>query len=239
MSHVVCNLVIPARPESFFRKDSRQAGVTDWGYFSMKKALYFIVLFSLFMLIAMPAFAGYKIILKNGKGFTVSNYTEADGKIRFYINGGGLIELDRNSIESIKQIKGGRLLGESAPEDAVKKDSTAESDSQREAQPTAEKGEGALSRKEAIKNRLMEIGKKKEELGLEDKKIAEDRKKLEEDIKKEGIATSIREKREYEKRAAEITERIRKFNEELNRVDDEEARLVKELKELSAPKKPE
>ena len=28
MSHV-CYLVIPACPESFFRKDSRQAGVTD------------------------------------------------------------------------------------------------------------------------------------------------------------------------------------------------------------------
>ncbi|MEK6582468.1 MAG: hypothetical protein AABZ25_08810 [Nitrospirota bacterium] len=191
------------------------------------------------MLIYTPAFAGYKIILKNGRGFNVGNYTETDGKIRFYIDGAGLIELDRNSIESIKQIKGGRLLGESAPEDAVKQDSTVGSDSQRESQPTAEKGEGALSRKEAIKNSLIEIGKKKEELGLVDKKIAEDRKKLEEDIKKEGMVTSIREKREFEKRAAEITERIRKFNEELNKVDEEEARFVKELQELSAPKKPE
>lgn len=203
----------------------------------MKKIIY-PVLFLALIFIYTPVFAGYKIILKNGKDFTVSNYTEADGKIRFYING-GLIELDRGIIESIKQIKGSRGMYESAPEDAVKKDSTVGSDSQQEAQPTAEKGKDALSRKEAIKNRLIEIGKKKEELGLEDKKIAEDRKKLEEDIKKEGVATSIREKREYEKRATEITERIRKFNEELNRIDEEEARLVKELQELSAPKKPE
>lgn len=195
------------------------------------KFLLTLVLFLSLMLIAMPVFAAYKIILKNGKDFTVNNYTEADGKVRFYMNG-GLIELDRSIIESIKQIKGRSGTYESAPEDAVKKDSP-------EAQPTAEKGEGALSRKEAIKNNLIEIGKKKEELGLVDKKIAEDRKKLEEDIKKEGTVTSIREKREFEKRAAEITERIIKFNEELNKVDEEEARLVKELKELSAPKKPE
>jgi len=29
MSYVGCNLVIPACPESFLRKDSRQAGVTE------------------------------------------------------------------------------------------------------------------------------------------------------------------------------------------------------------------
>jgi len=204
----------------------------------MKKALYFIVLFSLFMLIAMPAFAGYKIILKNGKDFTVNNYTEADGKIRFYV-AGGLIEIDRSYIESIKEIKVRRGTDESAPEDAVKKDSAVGSDSQREAQPAAEKGEVVKTKRQEVIDRLKETGKKKEEMGLEDKKIAEDRKKLEEDIKKEGMVTSIREKREFEKRAAEITERIRKFNEELNRVDEEEARLVKELQELSAPKKPE
>ena len=196
------------------------------------------------MLIAMPAFAGYKIILKNGKDFTVNNYTEADGKIRFYIDGAGLIELDRSIIESIKQIKGRSGTYESAPEDAVKKDSTVGSDSstthgQRDGQPSVDKGKDAPSKKQEIENRLREIGKKKEELGNEDKKIAEDRKKLEEDIKKEGTVTSIREKREFERRASEITERIRKFNEELNRVDDEEAGLVKELQELNAPKKKE
>lgn len=196
------------------------------------KKFWAIVFVSVFIFTSTPAFAGYKIILKNGKDFTVNNYTEADGKIRFYINGGGLIELDRSIIESIKQIKARSGTYESAPEDAVKKDSGGEA-------PAVDKGKDAPSKKQEIENRLKEIGKRKEELGNEDKKIAEDRKKLEEDIKKEGIATSIREKREFEKRATEITERIRKFNEELNRVDEEEARLVKELQELSAPKKPE
>lgn len=195
------------------------------------------------MLIYSSAFAAYKITLKNGRDFNVGNYTETNGKIRFYIEGGGLIELDRSSIESIKQVKGGRILGESAPEGAVKKDSAVGSDSQQEGQTSLDKGKAGDSstptKKQEIENRLREIGKKKEELGNEDKKIAEDRKKLEEDIKKEGVSTSIRARREYEKRAADITERIRKFNEELNRVDDEEARLVKELQELSAPKKPE
>ena len=199
-----------------------------------KKPYKFLLVFFLFLalvLIAIPAFAGYKIILKNGKDFLVDNYTEADGKIKFY-RGGGIIELDRSIIESIKQIKGSRGMYESAPEDTIKKDSGGEA-------PAVDKGKDAPAKKQEIENRLREIGKKKEELGNEDKKIAEDRKKLEEDIKKEGISTSIREKREFEKRAAEITERIRKFNEELNRVDEEEARLVNELKELTAPKKPE
>ncbi|MDO9288631.1 MAG: hypothetical protein Q7T83_07560 [Thermodesulfovibrionales bacterium] len=203
----------------------------------MKKIIY-PVLFLAIIFIYTPAFASYKIILKNGKDFTVSNYTEADGKIRFYMNG-GLIELDRSIIESIKQIKARSGTYESAPEDAVKKDSTVGSDSQREAQPTAEKGEGVKTKKQDAESRLREIAKKKEEMKAEAGKLSEEKKKIEEDIKKEGMVTSIRAKREFEKRAAEITERIRKFNEELNRVDDEEARLVKELQELSAPKKPE
>lgn len=188
------------------------------------------------MLIAMPVFAGYKIVLKNGKGFTVNNYTEADGKIRFYM-GGGLIELDRSIIESIREIKSRSSTYESAPEETVKQDPTVGIDSLRKAYPAAEKGkdsqtkgDGAQTKRQEITDRLKEIGKKKEALGLEDKKIADDRKKLEDDKQKEGRVTSIPKKREFEKRADEISDKIRKFNEELNRLDDEEGKLIKELK---------
>ncbi|TAL26249.1 MAG: hypothetical protein EPN94_03550 [Nitrospirae bacterium] len=192
----------------------------------------FFLIFAL-ALICSSAFAGYKIILKNGRDFIVDNYTEADGKIRFY-RSGGIIELDRSNIESIKKVKASSQAEETAPSEtgAAKKDSA-------DGQTSVDKDKDAPSKKQEIENRLREIGKKKEELGNEDKKIAEDRKKLEEDKAKEGHVTYARQKREFERRAAEITERIRKFNEELNRVDDEEARLVKELQELNAPKKKE
>ncbi|MBI5203603.1 MAG: hypothetical protein HZA11_01665 [Nitrospirae bacterium] len=194
------------------------------------KFLLTLFLFLSLMLIAMPVFAGYKIILKNGKGFNVNNYTEADGKIRFYIDGGGLIELDRSIIESIKQIKSGRSTYESAPEDAVKKDSTAGSDSQQEAQPTAEKGEGVKTKRQDAESRLREIAKKKEEMKAEADKLAEEKKKIEEDIRKEGRIASIREKREYEHKISELNEKINKFNEEMTILDQEQERLLKDYK---------
>jgi len=181
------------------------------------------------MLIAMPVFAAYKIILKNGKDFTVNNYTEADGKIRFYMNG-GLIELDRSIIESIKQIKARSGTYESAPEDAVKKDSTVGSDLQRESQPTAEKGEVVKTKRQDAENRLREIAKKKEEMKAEADKLAEEKKKIEEDIRKEGRIASIREKREYEHKISELNEKINKFNEEMTSLDQEQERLLKDYK---------
>ncbi|KAF0145769.1 MAG: rsgI [Nitrospirae bacterium] len=195
----------------------------------MKKPIYLILFLSL-MLIAMPAFAGYKIILKNGRGFNVNNYTEADGKIRFYLDGAGLIELDKSSIESIKQTKSGRSTYESAPEDAVKKDSTVGSDSQQEAQPTAEKGEVVKIKKQDAEIRLREIAKKKEELKKEAEKLSEEKKKIEEDIRKEGRISSIREKREYERKISELSEKINKFNEEMTRLDQEQGMLLKDYK---------
>ncbi len=195
----------------------------------MKKTIY-PVLFLALMLIYTPAFAAYKITLKNGRDFKVGNYTETDGKIRFYIDGAGLIELDRSSIESIKQIKGSGGRYENAPEDAVKKDSTVGSDSQQEAQPTAEKGEGVKTKREAAESRLREIAKKKEAMKAEADKLAEEKKKIEEDIKKEGRIASIREKREYEHKISELNEKINKFNEEMTRLDQEQEGLLKDYK---------
>lgn len=186
------------------------------------------------MLIYSPAFAGYKIILKNGKDFTVNNYTEADGKIRFYV-AGGLIELDRSYIESIKEIKVRRGTDESAPEDAVKKDSAVGSESstthgQREAQPAAEKGEVVKTKRQDAEIRLREIAKKKEEMKAEADKLAEEKKKIEEDIRKEGRIVSIREKREYEHKISELNEKVNKFNEEMTSLDQEQERLLKDYK---------
>lgn len=195
----------------------------------MKKIIYPVLFFAL-IFIYTPVFAGYKIILKNGKDFTVSNYTEADGKIRFYIDGTGLIELDRNSIESIRQIKSGRSTYESAPEDAVKKDSTAGSDSQQEAQPSVDKGKDAPSKKQEIENRLREIAKKNEEMKKEAEKLSEEKKKIEEDIRKEGRIISIREKREYEHKISGLNEKINKFNEQMTSLAQEQERLLKDNK---------
>jgi len=216
MSHVVCNLVIPARPESFFRKDSRQAGVTDLGYFHIKKAIYFIVLFSLFMLIYTPSFADYKIILKNGREFVVDDYKDMGGKIKFYREGGE-IELDKTIIKDIKKTKAVKRAEESSALETTK--DTPE-------KPAAEKS--AQPQKQEIDSKLKEIAGKKAQLTTEGEKLIADKKKLEEDIRKKGRVSAIREKRDIEKQISELETKIKKFNEEISSLDMEQEKLLKE-----------
>ncbi|MBI1811034.1 MAG: hypothetical protein HY035_08855 [Nitrospirae bacterium] len=182
----------------------------------MKKAIYFIVLFSLFMLIYTPSFADYKIILKNGREFVVDDYKDMGSKIKFYREGGE-IELDKDIIKDIKETKAPRPAEESsAPE--TTKDTPEKPAVEKSSQPQGQ---------ETV-NRLKEIAKKKEEMKAEGEKLSEERKKLDEDIKKKGRVLAIREKRELEKQLSELETKIKKFNDEMSSLDQEQEMLLKE-----------
>ncbi len=194
----------------------------------MKKAICFIM-FLAFGLIYTPVFAEYKIILKNGREFIVDDYKDVNGKIKFYKMGGEM-EIDKGNVENIKKVKVTKTVEETAPAETIKKDSP-------EGLTPAEKGKDLQTKRQELANRLKEIEKKKEEMRAEGEKLSGERKKLEEDYKKEGRVTSIREKREYERRFSELEEKIKKFNEEMSRLEQEDERLYKEFKETGAQQK--
>ncbi|MDP2278682.1 MAG: hypothetical protein Q8K51_10710 [Nitrospirota bacterium] len=179
--------------------------------------LFVVALATLFsvVLFSTSAFADYKIILKNGREFVVDDYKDMDGKIKFYREGGE-IELDKDIIKDIKKTKALKRTEESsAPEttkDAAEK-------------PSAEKS--AQPQKQEIDSKLKEIAGKKAQLRAEGEKLIAERKKLEEDIKKKGRVLAIREKREIEKQISELETKIKKFNEEISSLDQEQEGLLK------------
>lgn len=185
------------------------------------KGLLTILISITLMLISTPALADYKIILKNGNKFIADNYKDVNSRIKFY-KMGGVIEIDRGNIESIKKVRVTKPVEESPPAETVKKDSPG-------GPATIGKGTDTQAKDEEIKRRLREIAKRKDEMKAEGEKLTEEKKKLNEDIKKEGRVTSPRKERELEHQKSAIEERIKRFNEELYRLEQEQERLLKSL----------
>ena len=175
-----------------------------------------LILFFMLVIISVPSYADYKIILKNGREFVVDDYKDMGSKIKFYREGGE-IELDKSNIKDIKKTKAIKRTEESSAPETTK--DTPE-------KPTAEKN--AQPQKQGIDSKLKEVAGKKAQLRAEGEKLIADKKKLEEDIKKKGQVLYIREEREYKRRISELDEKINKFNEEISKLDTEEATLLKE-----------
>lgn len=66
----------------------------------------FLLLFGVFYLLVVPAFADYTLILKNGRRITVQSYREEGGTIKFQ-GLGGEIGIEKNQIQAIR--KGGEV----------------------------------------------------------------------------------------------------------------------------------
>ena len=180
----------------------------------MKKIMPLILFFTL-LIISVPSYADYKIILKNDREFVVDDYKELNGKIKFYREGGE-IEIDKSNIKDIKKIKAVKQVEENfAPE--TTEDTPEKTSAEKSSQPQKEKTDSKLG----------EIAVKKEQMRAEEEKLTAERKKLEEDIKKKGRVLAIREKREIEKQISELETKIKKFNEEFSKLAAEEENLLK------------
>ena len=175
-----------------------------------------LILFFMLVIISVPSYADYKIILKNGREFVVDDYKDMGSKIKFYREGGEIV-LDKTTIKDIKKTKAVRQTEESSAPETTK---------DTPGKPSAEKN--AQSQKQEADSKLREIAGKKAQLKAEGEKLTEERKKLDEEIKKKGRILSIREKRELEQKIPELNNKIKKFDEELGRLEDEEGTLLKE-----------
>jgi len=178
------------------------------------------ILCLIFVLLASPVFAEFKIILKNGGEFIVDYYKELDGKIKF-MKVGGEIEIDKANIEDIIETK---VKTRSYTPDTEKQEEVIT-----EKPITDEKEKISPAQREAAENRLKDIAKRKDELKAVAEKLNEEKKRIEDEFSKKGRVISIREERELKQRTSEIEEKINKFNEEINRLDLEQERLLKEV----------
>jgi predicted Zn-dependent protease len=177
------------------------------------KRLLGICLFLTSILIYNHASAGYKVHLKNGNVINAEDVKDAGSELRIYYWGGEL-SLDKEEIEKIVETTTSGRAFEGPSEEKVEK-------LEKEKEP-----------EQNIEGRLKEIAKRKEEMVLEKERLDSEQLKLNEDFKKEGRLMSIRERREFENRSKELEEKIKGFNEELNRLDQEEQRLLNTLKSM-------
>ncbi len=182
------------------------------------KRLLGLFLFLTLILIYSPAFAGYKIYLKNGNVITAEDIKEVGNELKIYYSAGE-ITLDRGEVEKIVETSGrGDVFSSEVPS------------GEKSEKPKQEEIKSGEQNREDIKDRLLEISKRKEEMMVEKERLDSEQRQFNEDLKKEGRLTSIRKNREFERRAAELEEKIKKFNEELERLNQEEERLLNILK---------
>lgn len=181
----------------------------------MKRVIHLIIISLAFIFIYSPVFAGYKIYLKNGNVIIAEDIKEVGNELKIYYSAGE-ISFDRKEIEKIvKTSSSGRdvFFSEEPSGEKVEK-------------PKQEEIKGGEQNREDIKDRLLEISKRKEEMMAEKERLDNEQRQFNEDLKKEGRLMSIRKNREFERRASELEEKIKKFNEELENLNQEEKMLL-------------
>jgi len=150
-----------------------------------------------------------------------------------------MIELDKSDIESIEGVKYTPGYYEDGP--------SQDEPSSDEKKPEATKQEGSSGQVPGQqgmevkglspdqRKRLAQINEKKTVLKTEREKILQERDRLNEEIKNAGIIRKQEDVDEFRRRLAESEAKIREFNEEVRRLNDEESIL---FGESSAPKQP-
>jgi hypothetical protein len=181
-------------------------------------------------LLATSAFAEVRITLKNGRSFIADFCRETDGKFVCDMQG-GTMEIDRNDIANIKDVKMQKqMIREEAPEAAqAEEKKQPETPEAEKKEPPAQNEEGKLVRgltpEQAEK--IDQLNEKKAAMKAERDSLAKDRDQLYEDVKNTGVVRNQEQIDEIKKRIADLERRINVFNEAVKKLNAEEELILK------------
>lgn len=184
------------------------------------------------VLVAVPSlsYADMMVKLKNGREIVADTCEQANGRL-VCTKMGGTFEIEKKDVVSIKEIKGVKE-GSFPAERAVR---PAEQEKKIDNVPAnvspgkAVQESSPVGQSEALK-RLEDIAQRKKELFSERERLVKEKEQLNEDLNKSPDWMPVKQFDELNDRNARLTEKIRLFNEEAGRLNDEEKQIVEDLK---------
>jgi hypothetical protein len=167
------------------------------------------------------SFCGVRIELNNGRSITADSCSESGTRLLCYKMGGSFA-IDKREIVSMKTTEGAETEEDagSPPAPAAANATGEASDSSGTVSPDDTGG-----MRESPAGRLQEIGKRKSELVREREKLVQERMRLQEDVKNAPDWMLPERYDELNKRNADIDARIKRFNEEVKELNDEEEKI--------------
>jgi len=191
-----------------------------------------LFVFSVFaVLVCMPAlsYPDVKVMLTSGREIIADTCEEEGGRL-ICTKMEGTFEIEKKDVVSVREIKGERNEPLSAePSSAVpgepenKTDVPGSDNSPDKATPPAG------GQPEAMK-RLEQIAQKKKELSSDRSGLVKEREQLEGDLKKAPDWMPVKQYEELTRRNAKLDEKIKLFNEEVRKLDEEEKQIVEGLR---------
>jgi hypothetical protein len=190
-----------------------------------------LIFFIFVALACMPSlsYSDVKVTLNNGREIVADTCEEEGGQL-VCTKMGGTFNIEKKDVGSIREIKSrgnepSSVEPASPPpaEPGKKTDDTPGEDSPDKIKPSAGEQSGAMKR-------LEEITQKKKELSSERVKLVKEREQLDEDLKKAPDWMPTDQYEELNKRNDQFKEKMKLFNEEAGRLNEEEKRIVEGLK---------
>ena len=200
----------------------------------MKSSAGHIAVLFIFSLALLPSltFAGVKIELKNGRTITADSCEDAGG-VFMCSRMGGTFDIEKKDIVKISEKTGGSEDYDAVPDgadtlqqaDQEKKDGGKKDDGdQMKEAPT---GGGAPN----VDSRAADRRRRRAELSAEYEALMKEREQLQEDLKKAPDWLPVNRYQDLQRRNAELNVKIRKYTEEVDRLNREEKNIVDENKE--------
>jgi hypothetical protein len=194
------------------------------------------VSFAVCLMLPAAVFSDVKIVLKNGRSISAESCQEKAGEF-VCSRGGGFFSIEKSDIAEIKGIpRGSSDYGETAIRrpsgEGVKDESHVEKNG-------GEQNAGAL--RADLEKRLGEITQRKKELKKERAKLVADRQKLKAELAKTPDWMTTKQFADLSGRVTDLDNRLKRFNEEVSRLNIEEKNITDQLEGKSAQpeKRPE
>ena len=179
---------------------------------------------SLFFLLPAFSSAEVKITLKNGRFVIVESCREAGGQLVCDMEG-GTVELNRQDIESIREVK----IERRAVLNSLSDDAAANEQNKDKEQPAEKvKSEGGTAPAKTFggltaeqMKKYDELEKRRSDFAADREKLIKDREELEAEVKGAGIIRSREKLDSIQQKINALDERIRSFNEKVNKLNEE------------------
>ncbi|MDA8239757.1 MAG: hypothetical protein M0Z67_05200 [Nitrospiraceae bacterium] len=194
----------------------------------MKSSAKHIAVFFIFSFVLLPSltFAGVKIELKNGRTITADSCEDAGG-VFMCSRMGGTFDIEKKDIVKISEITGGSEDYDAVPDgtdtlqqaDQEKKDGGKKDDGDQMKEVPA--GGGAPN----ADSRAADRRRRRAELSAEYEALMKEREQLQEDLKKAPDWLPVNRYQDLQRRNAELNVKIRKYTEEVDRLNREEKNI--------------
>jgi len=185
-----------------------------------------------FLLLPALSSSEIKITLKNGRSIIADDCRQINGKYLCDM-AGGTVEFDRQEIESMKEVKiEKRVVIDRQPE-APTEGETGKKDQEKDASPIQtpagdERVGRGLSHEQAL--RLDQINEKKTAMRTERDRLIKERDQLHQDVKDAGVVRNQEQFDAIKNRISELEKKINSFNDEVNKLNNEEAGILESSK---------